>query len=569
MRIAGSRGWDRGLVYKLGIRHFVTSAVESFVMKTFPSLLNGWVLAMTLFGLAGSVRSLAFDSFPTHREAEALGLVVQWQAVAERSRIGIGDTQVVVWPHSSLRHQRFIIRVGTRVVEQIDANRIVSLTALTTPAEWAKAGSGLGDSPPQRLGKEAARQEAELIVARYAALGRQATIEEIDQPITFLVTASKDGGVQARDAESGELLWSTAVGVTHLPTLGPGVNDQQVVVTNGVELYALELTTGNLIGRRRLLESPSAGPVPIGDLCYVPTFGGSIAAYDMTRPESEPVTMRFSSPIFSSVTPSLDERFAAWPDERYLYVAQSGNKFSQWNRLEAAAPIHAQPQATADGFIAVSTTGMVYRVNLNRHNALVWRVNLAQQTSRAPFVADGMVVVVSDNGYCFAIDETSGEWLWQAQASDVRQVLSIAPERVYVQRVAGQLGVLDRRTGDVIGGVPRPLAEGARNITNDRIILQSADGSLVCLREQAAVLPKLNIRREATPAPPSSAAPAVEPPGGEAMPAADPFNPPTDAAPGGSPFDAPGDAPAGVMSEDPFAAPAEPPKSDNANPFGL
>ncbi|MFN9940596.1 MAG: PQQ-binding-like beta-propeller repeat protein, partial [bacterium] len=70
--------------------------------------------------------------------------------------------------------------------------------------------------------------------------------------------------------------------------------------------------------------------------------------------------------------------------------------------------MHAQPQATADGFIAVSTTGMVYRVNLNRHNALVWRVNLAQQTSRAPFVADGMVVVVSDNGYCFAIDETSG-----------------------------------------------------------------------------------------------------------------------------------------------------------------
>jgi outer membrane protein assembly factor BamB len=538
-------------------------------MKTFSSLLAGWFLAIALFWSAVSVRSLAFDSFPTHREAEALGLVVQWQAVAERSRIGIGDTQVVIWPHSTLRHQRFIVRVGTRVVEQIDANRIVSLTAFKSAAEWAAASGGLSDAPPQRLGKEAARQEAELIVARYAALGRKATIEEIDQPVTFLVTASKDGGVQARDAESGELLWSTAVGDAHLPTLGPGVNDRQVVVTNGVELYAIELTNGNLIGHRRLRESPSAGPVPIGDLCYVPTFGGSIAAYDMTRLESEPVTMRFSGPIFSSVTPSLDERFAAWPDERYLYVAQSGNKFSQWNRLEAASPIHAQPQATADGFIAVSTTGMVYRVNLNRHNALVWRINLAQQTSRAPFVADGMVVVVCDNGYCFAIDETSGQWLWQAQASDVRQVLSITPQRVYVQRVAGQLGVLDRRTGEVIGGVPRPLAEGARNITNDRIILQSADGSLVCLREESAALPKLNIRREAAPAPREGVAPAVEQPGGEAMPSADPFNPPSDATPGGSPFDAPGDTPSGVMSEDPFGVPAEPAKSDNTNPFGL
>ncbi len=61
------------------------------------------------------------------------------------------------------------------------------------------------------MGLEKAREKAKTVVQRYVRLGKQAIVEEIDQPLTYLVSCSRDGGVEARNAETGELYWSTAV----------------------------------------------------------------------------------------------------------------------------------------------------------------------------------------------------------------------------------------------------------------------------------------------------------------------------------------------------------------------
>jgi PQQ-like domain len=514
----------------------------------------------------------AFDNLPTDAEAEKLGLVVHWRATAGKARFGFGESNVVVWPHSRARKQILTIRVGNRIVEQIDASLISA--ELAAESEKNKSKTPI----PTGLGLEKAREKAKSIVQRYVRLGRQATIEEIDQPLTYLVSSSRDGGVEARNAETGELYWSTSIGNSKLPTFGPGVNDSFVALANGNELYVLDLASGLLLGKRRMLESASAVPRPVDYLIYVPGVGGTLTAYEATNLEAEPITMRFTGSLTAQVVPSVDGRYVAWPEKSNMYVAQAGRRFSQWFRLESSAPLRGAPQATKNGFVIASTAGMVYRTNLNQRNSLVWKENLSIQISRPLWVADDMIMAIGDNGTCIAIEETTdpeskatiGRVKWVADTIGVRRILSVTPSRIYAQLNGGQLVVTDRATGKKIGMVNRQFAEGLPNPVNDRVLLQSETGSMLCLREPESIYPVMNVMAPDTKEEPKKvvqsdavagantpdpfAAPSPEP-----TPTTDPFSAPAPAA--GSP----------AMSDDPFGSTPSPtpaPPTDPANPFG-
>ncbi len=499
----------------------------------------------------------AIDEIPSSNEAAQLGLVIHWQAQTERSRTGTGETGVVLWPHTKLRKEIITIRVGDRIVERIDANDIDA-----SAADQSVLSTNKGSKLP-RLGIEMARKQAEKTVARYAKIGRKAFVEEINQPVTYLIAASNDGAVRALDAESGELFWSTSIGNNSLPTWGPGVNDRFVTLANGMDLYILELANGRLVGKKRLTESASTVAQPIGPLVYVPGIHGTLTAYEGDDLKVEPITLRFTGTLNSPVVASKDERFVAWPNKNHLYIAQGGRKFVLWSRIESTSMFPTMPQLTNDGFVAVSATGMVYRVNLNRTDSIVWRENLATAVAATPLVASDLIMVVSDVGDCYALDEKTGEVLWTSEQPDIKKVLAVTTRRVYAQRKAGQLVSIDRSTGKTIANLNREFAIGLFNNVNDRVILQSPNGSLLCLREPESIYPVMNL--------PASAKPGLAKKEGASKtnePAPD-----MTASPnlGDSLFGEPpkADATATPMTDDPFGAPATGNKpADPLNPFG-
>ncbi len=512
----------------------------------------------------------AFDNLPTETEADQLGLMVHWRATAGKARFGFGESNVVIWPHSRARKQILTIRVGNRIVEQIDA----SLISAELAAESAKT---KGSTPNTTgLGLEKAREKAKTVVQRYVRLGRQATVEEIDQPLTYLVSSSRDGGVEARNAETGELYWSTSVGNSKLPTFGPGVNDSFVALSNGNELYVLDLATGLLLGKRRMVESASAIPRPVDYLIYVPGVGGTLTAYEASNLEAEPVTMRFTGTLTAQVVPSIDGRYVAWPEKNNMYVAQAGRRFSQWYRLESSSPLRGSPQATRNGFVIASTSGMVYRTSLAQRNSLMWKENLALQISRPLWVTDDLIMAISDNGTCVAMQEandpvtntTIGKVKWIAETIGIQRILSVTKSRIYAQLNGGQLVAIDRATGKKIAMINRNFAEGLPNSVNDRILLQSETGSILCLREPEAIYPVINVVK-----PESKEEPKKVVQGDAVAGATDPFSAPApDPTATADPFAAPAPAVGSpVMSDDPFGtapSPTPAPPTDPANPFG-
>jgi PQQ-like domain len=527
------------------------------------------VLLLSVF-LTSNLAS-ANDALPTDKEVEQLGLVVHWRSTATKARVGFGESSVVVWPHTRNRKQILTIRVGNRIVEQIDANLVAEEAAASEPTKPKK------DSPtPTGMGLEKAREKAKTIVQRYVRLGKQAVVEEIDQPLTYLVSCSRDGGVEARNAESGELYWSTAVGNPRLPTFGPGVNDKYVAVTNGTDLYILDLANGLLIGKRRMTESASAIPRPVEHLVYVPGTGGTLTAYEASVPDAEPITMRFTGTLTAQVIPSADNRYVAWPEKNNMYVAQAGRRFSQWYRLEAGSPLRGSPQAMPNGFVIASTSGMIYRTNLNQRNSLVWRENLATQISRPLWVSDDMIMAIADNGTCIALVETSdpvtkatvGRLKWIADLIGVQRILSVTKTRIYVQLKGGQLVSLDRSTGKKVAMLSRQYAEGLPNPVNDRILLQTETGSIICLREPDAIYPVMNV---VEPSKRDDSAKVAQP--DAVAGATDPFTAPSlDPSATADPFTTPAPSSAPVMTDDPFGSttpsPAPAPATDPANPFG-
>jgi len=510
-------------------------------------------LNVTLAGLlsvgAMSQHVFPIDAIPTDEEAKQLGLVIQWQAQSQRSETGTGKTGVVLWP-STERREVISVKVGNREVERIDANQVdrVAVEKLVFAENRVSA--------LPKLGIEAARARAGQTVKRYATLGRKATIEEFNQPITYLVTASRDGSVEAFDAESGKVLWSTSVGTFGLPTYGPGVNDKYVAISNGNDLYVLETATGKLVGQRYVSESLGAAPQPINGMIYCSTLSNAVLAFDASNISAANVTSaRFSSGVPSPVILSHNQLFVAWPNKNFIYVAEAGRSLSLWNRLVSQDPFVASPQPTDDGYIAVSSAGMVYRISLSRTESIMWKVNLAAQCGTTPLVANGMILVATDTGYLVALSETDGERLWLSDETDVEQPLAITPTRVYAQLKAGQLVSIDRKTGKTLAKINRAFATGLHNDVNDRIVLYSESGSMICMREPDAIYPRLNHDLQKLVETPQKKAPAT-------------LKPEADAE-AGDPFGSAGEMPKDAESEtDPFGDTSEESTTNGDDPFG-
>jgi len=442
-------------------------------------------VAFSMFGL-GSSTGYSIDSLPTDAEANQLGLVVQWQAQSQRTPIGTGKTGIVLWP-SKEKREGFVVKVGSREVARIDANQIDRAAV----EKLVFAETRVAKLP--KIGMEAAEAQATKIAKYYNVLNRDASIEKYDEAITYLITASRDGAVEGFDAESGKSLWSTSIGDYRLPTYGPGVNDNFVAVSNGSTLYAIDTNTGKLIGQRKLNESLAAAPQPVNNNIYCSTLGNAILSLDATNlAESVITSARFSSGVPSPVIPSHSRQFIAWPNKNYVYLAESGRSISLWSRLVGQDSFIASPQATTDGFIAVSSTGMVYRMSLSRTESIMWRANLAAQCTTTPLVADGVILVVTDAGAMVALSESDGERFWIAEESALAQPLAITPDRIYAQLKAGQLAAIDRKSGKTLARVDRAFALGMHNDVNDRIVLCSESGAMMCLHEPLAVRPRLN-----------------------------------------------------------------------------
>ncbi len=447
------------------------------------SLFSFW-----FFGVSNDATSLAWADSNDGGDLAALGLIVHWQSNIGGAPLANGSNSFVIWQHSTEKREYVTVRSGNRVIEQIRGEE-VDQKAFEKAIE-----SGERPPKPPTIGLDGARLKAEKLVANYKILGRKA---EIDKPyserLVYAVTLTSNGILATTDAETGALIWRTEAGNSALPMFGPGVSDEYVAVTNGNTLYVYELITGNIVTSRTLMFTPTAPPAVIGGKAIVPSVDGRTVAYDIKNKITPPGILRTGTENRLGLSISADHQFFSWPTGNRLVVSRMEKIPKLWNSANLHEPILALPIATQNGlqngFLVSTISGTVLHFSTSQLDSLLWKSRLAVQVSQSPIANKDFAFIVSDDGLLYALRLADGIDPWGHQPKNIRNVIAVGKQHVYVTDSRNSLLSIDLATGNESGRTNLILPKVIPNAKNDRLFLVTNQGQITCLRETDATTP--------------------------------------------------------------------------------
>ncbi|QEG40987.1 outer membrane protein assembly factor BamB family protein [Roseimaritima ulvae] len=515
------------------------------------------VSAGTCFLPAASVSA---EDLLSPSDASRIGMVEAWRR--QLSLIGGAQSAVDIQLHVDGSRKRHFIEVShekdgeTHVLSRTDVNQL--------------------DAFGKPIGVEEARRLASLQVMRWKRRGITATLSENEIPQVRVYTLCKDGTVEARDAETGELYWLTRNGSPYQPYLSLGVNDDYVTFLNGSTLYQLSAETGKVIREFEITGSPSLGSVIAGQYALVPTTRGGIEGFHLEDSREYPFMQRMAGRATALPTRAPGTTRTAWAtDAGYVYAMETEGKPSVTFRFDTDGVVSAElAAAKGDRFFFGSENGHVYAIRATRSGDVLWRHSIGQPIYSTAFVSENQLLVSSVYKNLYCLELATGAPLWKAPVPQIDTVLASTDDNLYARTSVNQLTVIGAKTGARVADVSNITVEKfVINRLTDRLYLVGAGGMLQCLRPVDSVLPQFKVVPEPTAsADPDTPAAAAQP---EAPRAADPFG----AGMGADPFaPAGGDAvdpfaPAGGAAADPFApadGAADPfaPADGGADPFG-
>ncbi len=457
-------------------------------MKFQPILCRFLVLFLTsvsIFASCATNQVWAEDNKvqPINEDLATFGLVLQWDSNIGGAPLANGPQSLVVWPHTTAKREYVTVRNGSRVIERIRGEE-VDQKALEAAIS---RGEKLLKSP--RLGLEGAKMKAEKLVATYKILGRKVEVEPYSQRLVYAVSLTTNGILQAIDAETGVLIWRTEVGNSTLPMFGPGVSDEYVAITNGNMFYVYELATGNIVTSRKLAFTPTARPTILLDKVIVPSIDGRLVAYDINKEVIAPSIIRLGTENRLGTTLSANHRFLSWPTGNRLVQARMDKAPVLWTYASLNEPIVGLPIATQNGFLASTIYGTVFHCSTTRDDTVLWKTRLAVQISQSPIANKDLAFFVSDDGLLFALRLTDGANVWGHQPKNIRNLIGVGKEHVYVKDSRNSLAAIELATGLVSGRSEAILPDVIPNTINDRLFFVTKQGQVMCLRESDAMFP--------------------------------------------------------------------------------
>jgi outer membrane protein assembly factor BamB len=348
-----------------------------------------------------------------------------------------------------------------------------------------------------------------------------------------LLVQTRFGLVILMDGATGDVLWSTAVGLRNQLMFPAGWNDESIFLTRHEYLHVLNRQTGKerlhivvpITGAVRygfvIGSVPSAAPAADQDRVYL-CLGQQVRAYIMPRfgileKGARPPLPRPKPPVDAG-----DEDKKPVPPE--TVKTSSAQPLRDWNILTDGAAFLQPPILVedvvnvlrSDGTLLVldSDTGKevnsyklhgtvaapmghhgrflymgsedhrVYAFDLGR-GQLQWRFFAGAPVLQQPWVTDRDVFVAANGRGLYRVDRLSGEEKWLNK----RAVRFLAQNKFFVYALdrTGKFLVLDHIRGSTLSEYDlSDYTVALSNEQNDRIFLGAHDGTLICLhhREQ-------------------------------------------------------------------------------------
>lgn len=420
------------------------------------------------------------------------------------------------------------------------------------------------------IGKEEAERLARREIRRLARRQLELEITSSSEPRIQLYTASNNGTVDCRDAETGVPIWMAQVGDAQLTYGKMGIDDDFVTITNGGNLVKIDVTNGEPINTVRTTSTPLYGAIHAGDFSLVPTIRNGVEGYPLHDTTRDPFMEIVAGIALEPPTKSPSSSKIAWGTDRgFVYVMELSGEPSVLFRLNTDGIVGGRiASADGDRFFFGSESGQVYGVRATRTGRVIWSQPYGEPFYKAPYLVDRIMLLPSVYGNLFAIDQETGLAVWEEPTPNVDEIIGGFGDQIFVRLLSQNFAAIDLKTGKVllIDDSLKPVRLLV-NRSTDRLYFVNAIGSVQCLRAIGKVTPALKSSPDIAekepqetsekPAPTTPAAPAANPFGGTADPfgagGADPFGGPgAPAPPAGDPFGAPADAGADPFGANPF-----------------
>ncbi|MEV0575505.1 PQQ-binding-like beta-propeller repeat protein [Streptomyces sp. NPDC050392] len=237
-----------------------------------------------------------------------------------------------------------------------------------------------------------------------------------------VLTGTRGGGVQAREASTGEKLWEINGAQTDFETAeaGPALHDGTVYVWQDARLRALDARTGSERWSYPVGDAASCGGVPVrvtpaADGYVYVSAGTRVLAVDIA---SGHVRWHFESPAVFLSPPAFAPGPAVTGGGVYLadylgtvYALDASTGKDRW-RIATESRQSIEPVLVVAGNVHVGSGSALYTLDAVTGTPK-WRFAAGGEVVGAPVVADGRVHFGSADHVLYTLDAAGGQLRWK------------------------------------------------------------------------------------------------------------------------------------------------------------
>ncbi|MGW0032930.1 outer membrane protein assembly factor BamB family protein [Streptomyces sp. NPDC003314] len=237
-----------------------------------------------------------------------------------------------------------------------------------------------------------------------------------------VVTGTRGGGVQGREASNGAMLWEVTGAQTDFetPEAGPALHGDTVYVWRDARLQALDARTGAERWSYPIGDAASCGGVPVrvapAEDGYVYVSAGTrVLSIDIAAGH---VRWHFEAPAVFLSPPAFAPGPAVTGGGVYLadhlgtvYALDATTGQDRW-RIATEQRQSTEPVLVADGNVHVGSGSALYTLDAVTGTPR-WRFAAGGELVGSPVVADGRIHFGSADHVLYTLDATGGQLRWK------------------------------------------------------------------------------------------------------------------------------------------------------------
>lgn len=387
-------------------------------------------------------------------------------------------------------------------------SRILPAIAIAFSCQLAVQAQGIKVSIPS----ENALNRQGLTLAWWA----QASINPARDTVQFLTAdeqnvfvQSTSGVVSSFHGELGRKLWTQLIGRPDQQSYPATSSDQEVLITIGLHLFALNKDNGRRAWELTMPEYPATSPTIDGKYIFAGTVKGGVFAFDEEKVRD--LYQRGMLPTWTTraelwnfqatdqiVSPpiSLGNNVIFASEKGTVYSVSRLNKELKY-QLETGNIIRAPIGYSKDRVFVADRNARMLCINTNS-GQVTWTFSGGSPIIQQPRAVGGHVFIAPHREGLTCLSLTSGALQWQQKLAHA--FVAASETRVYAVDANGELLILDRKTGSLTGTLNlRDFPVYVSNDRTDRIFLGTTTGTLLSLREIGSTYPVYHLYPERRP----------------------------------------------------------------------